>query len=109
MRPGSDGGFDCTTIVRGHSADSPVLSVAVNVTTNVPTCADVGVHEKVLLTGLPLVGNGGDIVAPSGRPTTFRVTISPGSPSDAWTINFKMLPATTVSILPHVGVGGWSN
>src|SRR6266568_9554627 len=49
-------------------ACSPLLSVAVNVFTYVPTSAAVGVQEKVLLTGLPglpLVGKRGVMVAPA--------------------------------------------
>jgi len=49
--------------------------VAVNVITYVPASAAVGVQEKVLLTGLPLVGKAGVMVAPAGRPATFKVTV----------------------------------
>src|SRR5437867_7265870 len=89
-------------------ACAPLLSVAVNVITYVPASAAVGVQEKVLLTGLPglpLVGKGGVMVAPAGRPATFKVTVCPGSGSDARTGKLRVVPTLTgVGVVdPHTG------
>src|SRR5207247_5144299 len=86
-------------------ACSPLLSVAVKVITYVPASAAVGVQEKVLLTGLPLVGKRGVMVAPAGNPATFKVTLCPGSGSDAWTVKLRVVPTFTgVGVgAPHTG------
>ena len=88
-------------------ANWSVWSVAVKVTTKAPGV--VGVKLNELLTGLPLAGSGGVMVAPGGRPTTLRVTTSPMSGSDAWILNVKSCPTLMVKVVPHAGVGGWSN
>ena len=78
--------------------------------TNVPTSLPPGVHVKRLLTGLPPVGRAGLMVAPAGRPATFKVTVSPVSGSFAVTVNDAWLPAATVCVEPQVGevnAGGW--
>src|SRR5947207_8596696 len=86
-------------------ACAPLLSVAVNVITYVPASATLGVQEKRLLTGLPLVGNCGVMVAPAGNPATFKVTLCPGSASDACTGKLSVVPTfTAVGVgAPHAG------
>ena len=81
-------------------ACSPLLSVAVKVITYVPASAAVGVQAKVLLTGLRLGGNCGVMVAPAGSPAAFKVTLCPGSGSDACTMKLRVVPT-----LAGVGVG----
>src|SRR5262249_10556637 len=74
-----------------------------------PACEIDGVHDSTLLTGFPVVGSGGVIEAPGGRPATFSVTVSPASASDACTVKLKGTPVGVVIVLPHTGcenVGG---
>src|SRR5262249_3103281 len=92
-----------------HKACSPAVSVAVKVTMCVPASPVVGVHEKTLLTGRAVVGSAGDIDAPDGRPTALSVIVWPKSASEACTVKLNGSPASTVSVPPHVGVGGLSN
>jgi len=89
-----------------HRVCNPLLSVAVNVITYVPISAAVGVQEKVLLTGLPLVGKEGVMVAPAGRPAAFKVTVWPRSGSDACTVKFNVFPTFAVVVDPHAGEVG---
>ncbi len=62
-------------MIREQSVCNPILSVAMKVTTKLPSCPTAGVHENRLLTGLPVVGREGVMVAPAGRPATFRLTV----------------------------------
>src|SRR5436309_3141581 len=100
-------GVGVTTRVMGQSvwspgpACGPLLSVAVNVMTYVPTSAAVGVQAKVLLTGLPLVGKAGVRIALAGSPATFKLTVCPGSASDACTVKLWLLPRVIGVVEPH--------
>ena len=86
-----------TVRVIEHSACCSTWSVAEKVTTYCPTWERSGVQENTLLTGLPVVGSGGVMVAPAGRPATFSVTTSPASGSDAVTVVLAGTPAGRVS------------
>jgi hypothetical protein len=68
-----------------------------------PACARVGVQLNVLLTGFPVVGSGGVIAAPVGSPTTFSVTTSPASTSDAVAWKLTAWPVFATTVEPHVG------
>ncbi len=63
--------------------------------------ASPGIHSNTLLTGLPLVGRSGVIVAPGGRPATSSVTSSPASSSDAVISKLIVLPDWTTTLAPH--------
>jgi hypothetical protein len=56
---------------------TPILSVAVKLITNEPNWLAAGVQEKLVVTGFPLVGKLGELVAPGGNPTAESVTIFP--------------------------------
>ena len=105
-------GSTVTARVMGHSVcrpacpPLPLLSVAVNMTTRVPISAAVGLQEKVLLIGLPLVGKFGVMVAPAGSPAAFEVTICPASGSDARMVKLRLVPTGIGVVEPHVSVGG---
>src|SRR5712691_10383572 len=84
----------------------PATSVAVNVTTKVPTWLSVGVHSNRLLTGLPLTGSGGVILAPSGRLTTFRMTVCVGSGCEDAAVNRRGTPTVALMLEPQPGEPG---
>ena len=86
-----------TVRVIEHSPCCSTWSVAEKVTTYCPTWERSGVQENTLLTGLPVVGSGGVMIAPDGRPATFSVTTSPASGSDAVTVVLAGTPAGRVS------------
>src|SRR5438105_2186988 len=63
-----------------------------------------GRHVKLLITGLPLVGSGGDCVAPAGTPAAES---SSGS-VESWTaltVKLSVCPARTVTTVKGGGVG----
>src|SRR6185436_16179937 len=76
-----------TAMVTEQSACWFCWSVAEKTIVKFPPCTRIGVHEKLLDTGFPLVGSIGVMVAPCGRPATFSVTTSPASTSEAETEN----------------------
>ena len=98
---GADG---ITTMVTDVKADAVDGSVAVKLMTCGPTSPLLGVHEKVLCTGLAGAGIGK--LAPAGRPIAARLTVSAGSGSLARTSKVRVLPAMTVKVVPSGGVGG---
>ena len=81
-----------TWMVTEVVACAPKSSCPTKLMTLVPSMATVGVHEKVLCTGLPDRGRAGPITAPGGRPMACRFTWSPGSLSRAFTVNVSSCP-----------------
>src|SRR6185436_9843644 len=73
-----------TSMVMEQSCCTPQGSAMLKVMVCWPRSGACGVHEKVLFTGLPLVGSAGDSEDPLGAPATLRVTASLPFGSDAW-------------------------
>src|SRR5262249_53158247 len=96
--------FVTTLIVIEHSDCAPQLSVALKVTTWGPLSASAGVQVKSEQTGLPTAGSNGVMLAPEGRPPVLRLTWPP-SGSLVHTVNDTGVPAATVFVDPHAGVG----
>src|SRR5262249_37584340 len=103
-----------TRSATAQSACCCALSVTLNVTTESPACASVGVQAKVLETGLgPVAGSAGVMTAPTGSPAAFNVRTSPASGSEPLTGNDTGVFASTTmgTFVLHCGgpsnSGGW--
>ena len=83
-------------------AVAPQKSVALNIMGKVvPSYAAVACQEKVNGKKLPVVGNGGVVVAPIGSPLPFKVTMSPRSASRINPVTVRIDPTCTLSTEPQ--------
>src|SRR3989344_1119685 len=93
-----------TSIVTGHWACEPLLSVAKKFTTCLSISAVVGVQLNVLLTELAgPTGSVGFIAAVPGSPATLSVTRSKGSGSLAVTVKVIALPTCAGCVVLQTG------
>ena len=94
-----------TSIIKWQSARRPHISEALKANGFGPTSPAPGVQLKTELTGFPMVGNAGVMIAVPGKPAELMVTMSPASASEALTVNDTGIPMVAGNVVPHAGVG----